>query len=63
VGREEITLGSGERIAGAQVREDCVSDDTSFRNTYWKDENGTVRRSRQWVSPIVGYAEIEVLRP
>jgi hypothetical protein len=63
MGREEITLGSGERISGAQVREDCVSDDTSFRNTYWKDENGTVRRSRQWVSPIVGYAEIEVLRP
>jgi hypothetical protein len=63
VGRDEITLGSGERIAGVQVREDCTSDDTRFRNTYWKDENGTVRRSRQWVSPIVGYAEIEVLRP
>ncbi len=62
-GREEITLGSGERFVATHVREDCVSDDTSFRNTYWKDENGTVRRSRQWVSPVVGYAEIEVLRP
>jgi hypothetical protein len=63
VGREEITLGSGERFTATQVHEDCTSSGTSFRNTYWKDGNGTVRRSRQWVSPIVGYAEIEVLRP
>jgi hypothetical protein len=63
VGREEITLGSGERFTATQVHEDCTSSGTSFRNTYWKNGNGTVRRSRQWVSPIVGYAEIEVLRP
>jgi len=61
-GRETITLVSGQSLSATRVSEDCVADGVSFQNTYWKDESGTVRRSRQWVSPIVGYAEIEVLR-
>ncbi len=62
-GRETITLVSGQSLAATRVSEDCATEGVSFQNTYWKDESGTVRRSRQWVSPIVGYAEIEVLRP
>jgi hypothetical protein len=61
-GRETITLVSGQRMPATRVSEDCAADGVSFSNTYWKDESGTVRRSRQWVSPLVGYAEIEVLR-
>jgi hypothetical protein len=61
-GREAITLVSGQRLTATRVSESCAFGGLSFQNTYWKDESGTVRRSRQWVSPIVGYAEIEVLR-
>lgn len=61
-GREAITLVSGEGLTATRVSEACSAKDASFRNTYWKDESGTVRRSRQWVSPDVGYATIEVLR-
>lgn len=41
-----------------QVQEDCVSPDTSFTNIYWIDGAGTIWQSRQWVSPLIGYAEI-----
>lgn len=41
-----------------QVQEDCVSPDTSFTNIYWMDGDGTIWQSRQWVSPVIGYAEI-----
>ncbi|MGI1662661.1 YjbF family lipoprotein [Palleronia sp. KMU-117] len=61
-GRETITLVSGERIDATRVTETCAYEGESFVNTYWKQTNGTVRRSRQWISPIVGYAEIEILR-
>lgn len=62
-GRETITLVSGERIDATRVTETCAYEGESFVNTYWKQGNGTVRRSRQWISPIVGHAEIEILRP
>jgi hypothetical protein len=61
-GRETITLVSGERIDATRVTETCTEGGESFVNTYWKQANGTVRRSRQWISPIVGHAEIEILR-
>jgi hypothetical protein len=61
-GREPITLVSGEALNAIRVTEACSDGTVSFRNTYWKTSNGTVRRSRQWVSPDVGYATIEVLR-
>lgn len=41
-----------------QVQEDCVSPDTSFTNIYWIGAGGTIWQSRQWVSPVIGYAEI-----
>lgn len=61
-GRQTITLVSGQRLVTTRVSEDCRAGDLSFSNTYWKDESGAVRRSRQWVSQLVGYAEIDVLR-
>jgi hypothetical protein len=61
-GREAITLVSGEALNAIRVTEACSDGAVTFRNDYWKNQNGTVRRSRQWVSPDVGHATIEVLR-
>jgi hypothetical protein len=61
-GREAVTLVSGQTISASRVVADCADGALNIRNVFWKDEGGTVRRSRQWVSPDVGYVEIEVLR-
>ena len=61
-GREAVTLVSGQTISAERTVADCTDGPLAIRNVYWKDEGGTVRRSRQWVSPGAGYATIEALR-
>jgi len=46
-----------------RIVETCVSPRRDFTNIYWLDGNGTVFKTRQWVSPAIGYMETErVLR-
>ncbi len=43
----------------ARITESCSDERDSFTNDYWIDAQGVVRKSRQWLSPSVGYLEIE----
>ena len=44
-----------------RVEESCFSPDQRIANTYWVDSGGTVWKSKQWVSPSLGYMETELL--
>lgn len=44
------------------VEEICHGDRGQFTNSYWITATGQVRKSRQWVSPEVGYIGLEDLR-
>lgn len=35
--------------------ETCVGESETFKNTYWRDADGVIWQSRQWISPMVGY--------
>lgn len=64
-GRETIRLSGGEQVAATKVEQACDGDGAAFRNIYWVQNNGSgeiVRRSRQWLGPITGYAVIDRLR-
>lgn len=37
------------------IEETCSSGDHSFKNTYWRDQDGVIWQSRQWISPRVGF--------
>lgn len=39
--------------------ETCVNDDLEFENSYWRNSNGVMVKSRQWVSEGIGYVETE----
>lgn len=41
--------------------ESCFSTGLRVDNSYWRDADGTMRRARQWVSPIAGYLTTERL--
>lgn len=41
--------------------ETCTSGPRAFTNEYWFDGKGVLRQSKQWVSPLTGYLEIETL--
>lgn len=43
------------------IREFCETPKHSFQNTYEFDANGNIARSRQWVSPQIGYIVVELL--
>lgn len=46
-----------------RIDETCVNDEIQIENTYWRNGNGVMLKSRQWVSKGVGYMETErVLR-
>ena len=40
-----------------RIEELCVSSVDRFTNVYWQDLDGTIIRSRQWVSPMIEYME------
>jgi hypothetical protein len=53
-----------ERHATVRFREICRSGESWIENRYWIGaRDGVVWRSRQWVSPKVGYLAIDVLIP
>lgn len=51
---EKITIFE-RTYATAVLEETCTSDMGEFKNTYWRDSNGIVWQSRQWISDRVGY--------
>lgn len=51
----------GAAYATTRVSERCRSDDTSFTNIYWIENTGKVRKSRQWISTLVDYVDIEAV--
>ncbi len=40
--------------------EHCKASDNKFTNSYWLDGSGNVVRSKQWVSPEIGYISTEI---
>lgn len=52
---------AGAPYATRRVEERCegVGSPLSFANTYWIEADGTIRQSRQWVSPEIGTLKIE----
>lgn len=49
------------RYATTKVEEYCEGSGIGFTNFYWADASGTVWKSRQFVSPGIAYAMIEIL--
>ena len=50
----------GDRIVSAtRTTETCLNDEIQIENAYWRNGNGVMVKSRQWVSPGVGYMETE----
>lgn len=69
-----VSVGGSERIAifgrsydVRRVTEACTGGDPdrvgggAFTNLYWVDAQGTIWKSRQWISQFVGYMETETL--
>lgn len=50
-----------KRFRTRRIDETCRTSGYSFENSYWLGEDGTMWKSRQWVSPEVGYAVFERL--
>ncbi len=53
-GRENITIVE-RTYATTIIEETCRGDNDSFKNTYWRGENGVIWQSRQWISSGIGY--------
>ncbi|MBT8410780.1 MAG: YjbF family lipoprotein, partial [Octadecabacter sp.] len=53
-GREIITIVE-RSYATFVLEENCVGENATFKNTYWRDANGVIWQARQWISPLVGY--------
>lgn len=49
------------RFAVDKFSETCTSPTDTFINQYWVEKSGTVRQSRQWVGPTVGFLELQRL--
>lgn len=63
-----VTRAGGETItvvdrsyATVKHEENCTSGGQSFQNLYWQDSSGVTRKSRQLISPPVGYLDSERL--
>lgn len=55
-----ITLvGQSHRVT--RIAEACTSPDMTVINSYWRGSDGMIWKSRQWVSPDIGYVETERL--
>ena len=51
-----------EEIPTTIFEEKCFSNITSFKNSYWIDNNSIIRKSRQWISPDNIFADILFLK-
>lgn len=49
----------GQQIATRQMGEVCVQGEAGFANNYWVTARGDVVQSRQWLSPAIGYVDIQ----
>ena len=56
VGRETV-----RGLSYLRIEEHCGARVDSFVNVFWLDDSGRVARSRQWVSPEIGYIETALL--
>jgi hypothetical protein len=54
-GRETLTIVE-RSYATTVIDETCTSASHTFKNTYWRDANGVIWQSRQWISDGVGYS-------
>ncbi len=50
-----------QRHQTLRIEESCFAPEQHIANTYWVDSGGTVWKSKQWVSPSLGYMETELL--
>ncbi|MFT6452307.1 MAG: hypothetical protein ACJA06_001804 [Halocynthiibacter sp.] len=57
---QTIELAS-ERMSVKRIEEACFSPGLEITNTYWRGADGTMWKSRQWVSARVGYLSAERL--
>ena len=55
---DSVVLGD-RSVSATRITETCVNDERQIENTYWRNGNGVMVKSRQWVSPNVGYMETE----
>jgi len=55
---DQITVGN-RLVPVARITETCVNDERQIENQYWRNSNGVMLKSLQWISPGVGYMEIE----
>ena len=59
-GRTDSDLSIGGEIRPTRrIAVDCTAPDGAISNLYWLDRSGEIVKSRQWVSPVVGYMETE----
>jgi len=56
--RATIRIG-GAAPAARRIETHCTSPQDAFTNIYWLDGTGGVIKSRQWISPMIGYMETE----
>jgi hypothetical protein len=59
-GQERLVI-AGKSINARLVEETCLIDIGRIDNRYWVNGSGQIVRSRQWISPDLGY--VEVLSP
>lgn len=53
--RSETLTIFDSRYVTTIVEESCANDAHRFSNTYWRDSQGVIWQSRQWISPTAGY--------
>jgi hypothetical protein len=53
-GRENTTIVE-RTYTTTVIEETCSGENESFKNTYWRDENGVIWQSRQWILREIGY--------
>lgn len=59
---QQDQINAGDRLVSAtRITETCVNDERRIENQYWRNGNGMVVKSRQWVSPTIGYMETEAV--
>lgn len=57
VGPETLTI-AGQAFETQHLRETCLRDSRKLTSDFWL-ENGTVRKSRQWIGPATGFGVFE----
>lgn len=50
------------KYQATQITESCVASERRFENVYWISGDRQMRKSRQWISPEVGFLTIQDVR-